>query len=110
MNSTSADATELCTVLAFDGDCGFCQAAMRQMQLRATSAGAGTGAASDGARTAIAPATPGIRAAPITDRPIMRLLFAATRHTQTASPTTTAVIAELRTAAQQGRTTPLPPA
>lgn len=40
----------------------------------------------------------------------MRLLFAATRHTQTANPTTTAVIAALRTAAQQGRTTPLPPA
>ncbi|MET9662422.1 DUF393 domain-containing protein [Streptomyces sp. NPDC006510] len=35
MNSTAAGATELRSVLAFDGDCGFCQAAVRQMQLRA---------------------------------------------------------------------------
>lgn len=35
MNSTAAGTTELRTVLAFDGDCGFCQAAIRQMQLRA---------------------------------------------------------------------------
>jgi DNA-binding transcriptional LysR family regulator len=61
-------------------------------------------------RTAIDPATPGIRAVPIEDRPILRLLFAATRRSETANPTTTAVIAALRTAAQQGRTTHLPPA
>ncbi|MFD5257671.1 LysR substrate-binding domain-containing protein [Streptomyces bobili] len=59
-------------------------------------------------RTAIDPATPGIRTAPIEDRPIMRLLFAATRHTETANPTTTAVIAALRTAARQGLPTRLP--
>lgn len=47
--------------------------------------------------------------APIADRPILRLLFAATRHTETANPTTTAVIAALRAAARRGRTTPLPP-
>ncbi|UQX04796.1 LysR substrate-binding domain-containing protein [Streptomyces sp. RerS4] len=52
-------------------------------------------------RTAIAPATPGIRTAPIEDHPILRLLFAATRHTETTNPTTTAVIAALRAAAQQ---------
>ncbi|WP_405722958.1 hypothetical protein [Streptomyces sp. NBC_00046] len=46
-------------------------------------------------------ATPGIRTAPIEDRPILRLLFAAPRHTQTANLTTTAVIAALRTAARQ---------
>ncbi|WP_412079396.1 hypothetical protein ACLF6K_13345 [Streptomyces xanthophaeus] len=56
-------------------------------------------------RTAIDPATPGIRTAPIEDHPIRRLLFAATRHTETANPTNTAVIAALRTAAQQARTT-----
>jgi DNA-binding transcriptional LysR family regulator len=61
-------------------------------------------------RTAIDPATPGIRTAPIEDRPILRLLFAATRHTETVNPTTTAVIAALRTAARQGRTTHLPAA
>ncbi|MCX4960227.1 LysR substrate-binding domain-containing protein [Streptomyces virginiae] len=62
-------------------------------------------------RTAIDPTTPGIRTAPIEDHPIQRLLFAATRRTQTANPTTTAVIAALRTAARQdrtGRTTPVP--
>ncbi len=61
-------------------------------------------------RTAIDPATPGIRTAPIEDRPILRLLFAATRHTETANPTTTAVVAALRTAVRQGRTTHLPAA
>lgn len=35
MSSASAGATELRSVLAFDGDCGFCQAVVRQMQLRA---------------------------------------------------------------------------
>ncbi|WP_328321147.1 thiol-disulfide oxidoreductase DCC family protein [Streptomyces sp. NBC_00388] len=35
MNSTAAGATELRAVLAYDGDCGFCQAAVRQIQLRA---------------------------------------------------------------------------
>ncbi|MGW7438707.1 LysR substrate-binding domain-containing protein [Streptomyces sp. NPDC054849] len=59
-------------------------------------------------RTAIDPATPGIRTAPIEDRPIRRLLFAATRHTETANPTTTAVVAALRTAARPGRPTHLP--
>lgn len=33
--STTAGTTELHSVLAFDGDCGFCQAAVRQMQFRA---------------------------------------------------------------------------
>ena len=61
-------------------------------------------------RTAIDPATPGIRTAPVVDRPILRLLFAATRHTETANPTTTAVIAALRTAARQGRTSHVPAA
>jgi DNA-binding transcriptional LysR family regulator len=61
-------------------------------------------------RTAIDPATPGIRTAPIEDRPILRVLFAAMRHTETANPTTTAVIAALRTAARRGRTTHLPTA
>ncbi|MEU9669821.1 LysR substrate-binding domain-containing protein [Streptomyces bobili] len=61
-------------------------------------------------RTAIDPATPGIRTAPIEDRPILRLLFAATRHTKTANPTTMAVIAALRTAARQGHTTRRPAA
>ncbi|MFD3697986.1 LysR family transcriptional regulator [Streptomyces sp. NPDC058646] len=54
-------------------------------------------------RTAIDPTTPGIRTNPITDHPIRRLLFAASRHTENANPTTTAVIAALRTAAQEGR-------
>ncbi|MFJ3102235.1 LysR substrate-binding domain-containing protein [Streptomyces sp. NPDC086835] len=61
-------------------------------------------------RTAIDPTVPGIRTAPIEDRPILRLLFAATRHTEAANPTTTAVVAALRTAAGQGLTTHLPPA
>ncbi|MEX0170863.1 LysR substrate-binding domain-containing protein [Streptomyces sp. LMG1-1-1.1] len=61
-------------------------------------------------RTAIDPATPGIRTAPVEDHPILRLLFAATRHTEATSPTTAAVIAALRTAARQDRTTHLPPA
>jgi DNA-binding transcriptional LysR family regulator len=61
-------------------------------------------------RTAIDPATPGIRTAPIEDHPIHRLLFAATRHTETTDPTIAAVIAALRTAAQQDRTTHRPPA
>ncbi|MFM9589303.1 LysR family transcriptional regulator substrate-binding protein [Streptomyces scabiei] len=43
-------------------------------------------------RTAIDPATPAIRTAPVEDHPILRLLYAATRHTQTENPTTTAVI------------------
>ncbi|MEU3282713.1 LysR family transcriptional regulator [Streptomyces antibioticus] len=60
-------------------------------------------------RTAIDPVTPGIRAVPIEDNPIQRLLFAATRHTGTTNPTTAAVIAALRTAARQDRTTHLPP-
>ncbi|MGE7386542.1 LysR substrate-binding domain-containing protein [Streptomyces sp. NPDC004126] len=51
-------------------------------------------------RTAIDPATPGIQTAPIEDHPIQRLLFAATRQTETENPTTTAVIAALRTAAR----------
>ncbi|WP_442810649.1 hypothetical protein [Streptomyces sp. Wh19] len=55
-------------------------------------------------RTVIDPATPGIRTAPIEDRPILRLLFAATRHTETANPTPTAIVAALRTAARQSRT------
>ncbi|MBQ0889545.1 hypothetical protein KBZ94_32275 [Streptomyces sp. RM72] len=59
-------------------------------------------------RRAIDPATPGIRAVPIEDYPILRLLFAATRQTETANPTTTAVVAALRTAARQGRATHLP--
>lgn len=61
-------------------------------------------------RTAIDPATPGIRTAPLEGHPILRLLFAATRHTGTANPTTAAVVAALRTAARQGDTTHLPPA
>ncbi|MER6256192.1 LysR family transcriptional regulator [Streptomyces sp. NPDC001584] len=61
-------------------------------------------------RTAIDPTAPGIHTAPIEDHPILRLLFAATRHTETTNPTTTAVIAALRTAAREGRTTHLPPA
>ncbi|MFF5919718.1 hypothetical protein ACFY8C_15435 [Streptomyces flavochromogenes] len=46
---------------------------------------------------------------PIKDHPILRLLFAATRHTETTNPTTAAVVAALRTAALQDRTTHLPP-
>ncbi|MDX3521397.1 LysR substrate-binding domain-containing protein [Streptomyces scabiei] len=60
-------------------------------------------------RTAIDPATPGIRTAPIEDRPVGRLLFAATRRTETANPTTTAVVAALRVAARENRTPGLPP-
>ncbi|MFD9307810.1 LysR substrate-binding domain-containing protein [Streptomyces sp. NPDC060048] len=52
-------------------------------------------------RTAIDPTTPGIRTVPIEDRPILRVLFAATRHTETANPTTAAVVAALRTASQR---------
>ncbi|WP_234435759.1 LysR substrate-binding domain-containing protein [Streptomyces sp. NRRL F-2747] len=55
-------------------------------------------------RMAIDPTTPGIRTSPIADHPIQRLLFAATRHGDSPNPTTTAVIAALRTAAQEGRT------
>ncbi|WP_412566673.1 LysR substrate-binding domain-containing protein [Streptomyces europaeiscabiei] len=58
-------------------------------------------------RTAIAPATPGIRTALSEDHPIHRLPFAATRHADTANPTATAVIAALRTAARHGHTTHL---
>ncbi|UUU32314.1 LysR family transcriptional regulator [Streptomyces sp. CA-210063] len=57
-------------------------------------------------RTAIDPATPGIRTAPIEDRPVRRLLFAATRRTETANPTTTAVVAALRAAAARENRTP----
>ncbi|MFE7766594.1 LysR substrate-binding domain-containing protein [Streptomyces sp. NPDC057438] len=60
-------------------------------------------------RTAIDPATPGIRTVPIEDRPVRRLLFAATRRTETANPTTTAVVAALRVAARENRTPRLPP-
>ncbi|WP_217182414.1 LysR substrate-binding domain-containing protein [Streptomyces sp. AC495_CC817] len=60
-------------------------------------------------RTAIDPATPGIRTAPIEGRPVRRLLFAATRRTQTTNPTTTAVVAALRVAARETRTPRLPP-
>ncbi|MEU8841559.1 LysR family transcriptional regulator [Streptomyces roseus] len=55
-------------------------------------------------RMAIDPNTPGIRTSPIADHPIRRLLFAATRHGDSPNPTTTAVIAALRTAAQEGKT------
>ncbi|WP_406202081.1 hypothetical protein OG920_43715 [Streptomyces europaeiscabiei] len=58
-------------------------------------------------RTAIAPATPGIRMAISEDHPIHRLPFAATRHADTANPTATAVIAALRTAARHGHSTHL---
>jgi DNA-binding transcriptional LysR family regulator len=54
-------------------------------------------------RTAIDPAAPGIRAVPIGDHPVQRLLFAATRRTETANPTTAAVVAALRTAATRGQ-------
>ncbi|MFE6822170.1 LysR substrate-binding domain-containing protein [Streptomyces sp. NPDC057690] len=60
-------------------------------------------------RMAIDPTAAGIRTSLIEDHPIHRLLFAATRHTDTANPTTTAVIAALRTAAHDGRSTLLPP-
>ncbi|MGW6543121.1 LysR substrate-binding domain-containing protein [Streptomyces massasporeus] len=60
-------------------------------------------------RTAMDPATPGIRTAPIKDHPVRRLLFAATRRTETANPTTTAVVAALRVAAREDRTPRLPP-
>ncbi|MYY87147.1 MULTISPECIES: LysR family transcriptional regulator [unclassified Streptomyces] len=60
-------------------------------------------------RAAIDPAAPGIRTAPIGDHPVQRLLFAATRRMGTANPTTAAVVAALRTAARQDRTTRLPP-
>lgn len=43
-------------------------------------------------RTAIDPATAGIRTAPLEDSPVQRLLFAATRRTESANPTTTAEI------------------
>ncbi|MFJ3174351.1 LysR family transcriptional regulator [Streptomyces roseus] len=55
-------------------------------------------------RMAIDPTTPGIRTSPIADHPIQRLLFAATRHGDSPNPTTTAVIAALRTAAQEEKT------
>ncbi|MEU9313207.1 LysR substrate-binding domain-containing protein [Streptomyces sp. NPDC048256] len=58
---------------------------------------------------AIDPTAAGIRTSLIEDHPIHRLLFAATRHTDTANPTTTAVIAALRTAAHDGHSTHLPP-
>lgn len=38
MNDTAAGDAEGRTVLAYDGDCGFCQAAVRQIQLRANPA------------------------------------------------------------------------
>ncbi|MGW6316444.1 LysR family transcriptional regulator [Streptomyces sp. NPDC055099] len=60
-------------------------------------------------RTAIDPTTPGIRTTPIADHPIQRLLFAATRHTEHANPTTTAIAAALRTATQEGQAACLPP-
>ncbi|MFG2576873.1 LysR substrate-binding domain-containing protein [Streptomyces sp. NPDC048481] len=49
-------------------------------------------------RTAIDPDTSGIRTAPIADHPILRLLYAATRRTETTDPTTAAVVAALRAA------------
>ncbi|MGW6688354.1 LysR family transcriptional regulator [Streptomyces sp. NPDC054961] len=60
-------------------------------------------------RTAIDPATPGIRTTPIADHPLQRLLFAATRHTENANPTTTAVVAALRTASEEGQAAGLSP-
>ncbi|MGW6565911.1 LysR family transcriptional regulator [Streptomyces sp. NPDC054975] len=59
-------------------------------------------------QTAIDPATPGIHTTPIKDHPIQRLLFAATRHTKTTNPTTTAIITALSTAARQDRTAHVP--
>lgn len=38
MNNTATSDAEGRTVLAFDGDCGFCQAAVRHIQLRANPA------------------------------------------------------------------------
>ncbi|MFJ8510812.1 hypothetical protein [Streptomyces avermitilis] len=57
---------------------------------------------------AIDPTTAGIHTSLIGDHSIHRRLFAATRHTDAANPTTTAVIAALRTAAHHGHTTHLP--
>lgn len=54
-------------------------------------------------RTAIDPTTPGIRTSPIADHPIQRLLFAATRHTENTNPTTAAVTAALRAAAEENQ-------
>ncbi|MFF9499795.1 LysR family transcriptional regulator [Streptomyces sp. NPDC014656] len=52
-------------------------------------------------RTAIDPTMPGIRTAPLADHPVRRLLFAATRRTAHADPTTGAVVAALRAAARE---------
>ncbi|WP_329416511.1 LysR family transcriptional regulator [Streptomyces sp. NBC_00704] len=60
-------------------------------------------------RTAIDPDTPGIRTAPIADRPILRLLYAATRRTESTDPTTAAVVAALRAATRDDRAPRLPP-
>ncbi|MFI8515150.1 LysR substrate-binding domain-containing protein [Streptomyces sp. NPDC085460] len=60
-------------------------------------------------RTAIDPGAPGIRTAPIEDHPILRLLFAATRRTESANPTTAAVVEALLTAVRQDRTAHLRP-
>jgi DNA-binding transcriptional LysR family regulator len=54
------------------------------------------------------PTTAGIRTSLIEDRPIHRLLFVATRHTDTVNPTASAVIAALRAATRQSRTARLP--
>ncbi|MEU3691254.1 LysR family transcriptional regulator [Streptomyces narbonensis] len=54
-------------------------------------------------RTAVDPDAPGIRTASIEDRPIVRRLFAATRRTGSADPTSAAVVTALRTAALEGR-------
>ncbi|MGW3917570.1 LysR substrate-binding domain-containing protein [Streptomyces sp. NPDC005070] len=54
-------------------------------------------------RTAIDPATAGIRTAPLEDHPVQRQLFAATRRTESANPTTTAIIAALRTATRENQ-------
>ncbi|MFB7244284.1 hypothetical protein CW362_24130 [Streptomyces populi] len=56
------------------------------------------------------PTPPGIRATPVADHPIRRLLFAATRHTENENPTITTVVAALRTAARERRTVCPPPA
>ncbi|MEU2655113.1 LysR family transcriptional regulator [Streptomyces sp. NPDC007325] len=60
-------------------------------------------------RTAIDPGAPGIRTAPIEDHPILRLLFAATRRTESANPTTAAIVEALLTAVRQDRTAHLRP-
>ncbi|WP_329191955.1 MULTISPECIES: LysR family transcriptional regulator [unclassified Streptomyces] len=60
-------------------------------------------------RTAIDPATPGIRTTPLADHPIQRVLFAATRHTENANPTTTAVVTALRAASRDGQPASPPP-